>query len=254
MPKKTDGLAEHRRFAGRWTKLGPAVLAALLFLSPAPQADPLSPVGDTLENVTGTVGKTVSGAGETVRKTTGSVGNTVSGTTRSVTESPVFSGPGSLGRAVTQPVGVLSGPAQQQPSGTRQPFPSDPARSQATGEYRPYDVYRNDVPDTLGRGTLARIYFEPGETTLTGGAENRIAGFAQTFAQRIGDVEIRGFADRSSGDDAKASDLALRRAHVVQQALLEHGIGSGRVRASGMGNAGGGDAAEDRVDILFDGY
>ena len=56
------------------------------------------------------------------------------------------------------------------------------------------------------------------------------------------------------GIRARASDLARRRAKAVQQALLEHGIGSGRVRASGMGNVTGDDAAEDRVDILFDGY
>ena len=229
-------------------------LAVLLVAGRGAQADPLPSVGDTVETVTGTVDRTVSGAGETVGRTTGAIGKTVSGTARSVTDSPVVSAPGNLGRDLTQPVGILGSPVQQQSTNAQGTAPSGTVSPEAPNEYRPYDVYRNDLPDTLGRGTLARIYFEPGETTLTGGAENRIAGFAQTFAQRAGNVEIRGFADRSSGDDASANDLALRRAHVVQQALLDHGIGSGRVRASGMGNVGAGDAAEDRVDILFDGY
>ncbi|MEP0709778.1 MAG: OmpA family protein [Parvibaculum sp.] len=249
-----NGPAENRSVAMLPKVLGNLVLAAALFLMPAAHADPLSPVGDTLEEVTGTVGKTVSGAGDTVRKTTGTVGNTVTGAAGAVTDSPIATTPGNLGRDISQPVGILGGPVQRQSTDTRQSYPSGTARTEDPGEYRPYDVYRNDLPDTLGRGTLARIYFEPGEATLNGTARNRIAGFAQNFSQRIGNVEIRGFADRSSGDDAQASDLALRRANAVQQALLEHGIGSGRVRASGMGNVTGDDAAEDRVDILFDGY
>ena len=40
----------------------------------------------------------------------------------------------------------------------------------------------------------------------------------------------------------------------IQQALLQQGFSTGRVRASGMGNTDMADAAEDRVDILFDGY
>jgi len=40
----------------------------------------------------------------------------------------------------------------------------------------------------------------------------------------------------------------------VQQALLEHGMSTGRIRASGMGNVDGKNAASDRVDVLFDGY
>lgn len=253
MLKKPDGPEERRPAACRMTR-ALIVVAALVFAFPSAQADPLSPIGNTLENVTGTVGRTVSGAGETVGKTADTVGNKVTGTARAATEHPVISGPGSLGRAVTQPVGVLGGPAQPQSSATPQPVPPGNARTETPAEYRPYDVYRSDLPDTLGRGTLARIYFEPGEAALSGSAENRIAGFAQSFAQRAGNVEIRGFADRSSGDDARASDLALRRAYAVQQALLAHGIGSGRLRASGMGNVDGGDGANDRVDILFDGY
>ncbi|MBO6633798.1 OmpA family protein [Parvibaculum sp.] len=253
-PKNMNSPAENRSVALLPKVMGNLVLAAALFLTAAAHADPLSPVGNTLEEVTGTVGGTVSGAGDAIRKTTGTVGNTVTGATRSVTENPIATTPGNLGRDISQPVGILSGPEQRQSAGAQQPFPSGTARTEDPGEYRPYDVYRNDLPDTLGRGTLARIYFEPGEATLNGGARNRIAGFAQNFSQRTGNVEIRGFADRSSGDDAQASDLALRRAHAVQQALLEHGIGSGRIRASGMGNISGDDAAEDRVDILFDGY
>ena len=106
----------------------------------------------------------------------------------------------------------------------------------------------------LPEGTLARIYFQPGETVLDLSARNQVAGFVNAFAKRVGNVKVRGHADRSRGGDATAADIAMQRALAVQQALIDQGMSTGRVRASGMGNIDSTMAAADRVDILFDGY
>ncbi|MEX0839516.1 MAG: OmpA family protein [Parvibaculum sp.] len=157
-----------------------------------------------------------------------------------------------LGRDLTQPVGTLTGPVTS-PAQTSSSEPA-PSRDAPPDEYRPNDVFYPYTPDAFPRGTLTRIYFQPGETTLDLGARNQVAGFVNAFAKRIGNVELRGYADRAGGNDAQASDIAMQRALAVQQALLEQGMSTGRVRASGMGNTDTTDAASDRVDILFDGY
>lgn len=213
------------------------VFSAAAAFAPVAGADPLSPVNDTLEQVTDTVGNTVSGAAGTVGRTTGTLGSTIQD------DRPLAP----IGRDITQPVGTLNAPAPSSsgPTYSRSPEPE---------EYRSYDAFQPYTPDTLPRGTLARIYFQPGETALDLGAQNQIAGFANSFGNRVGNVEIRGYADRGRGKDAGASDLAMQRALAVQQALLQQGFSTGRVRASGMGNTDMADAAEDRVDILFDGY
>lgn len=208
-----------------------AVLAA-----PALSADPRSPIEDVLDNVTGTAGRTVSGTVDEINRSATTPARPATG----------------LGRDLTQPVGILTAP-QPAPSSAR---PASPPPTSGRDE-RPQDAYDGFEPNALnispGR-TLARIYFRPGEATLNGSAMNEIAGFAQGYANRVGNVEIRGYADRSRGDDAMASDIAIQRALAVRQALLEQGISAGRVRASGMGNTDISNAAEDRVDIVFDGY
>lgn len=173
----------------------------------------------------------------------------VSGTIEKVTDNAAQAVPG-LSNIANGSAGTLGLPPPQQGPAT-QPAPS---RRATPYEYRPYDAYQSGFPDTLPGGTLARIYFQPGETALDGRARNEVAGFANAFADRVGNVEIRGYADRSGGNDAGASDIAMQRALAVQQALLAQGIDAARVRASGMGNTDVADAAQDRVDILFDGY
>ncbi|PKQ06046.1 MAG: hypothetical protein CVT73_10680 [Alphaproteobacteria bacterium HGW-Alphaproteobacteria-12] len=209
------------------------VFALVALTAPAASADPLSPVEDTLNKVTGTAGRTVSGTVDEVNRTATTAARPATG----------------LGRDLTQPVGILSAP-QPASSGAR------PAPPPATTRYdeRPYGTYEPYAFNAAPGRTLTRIYFRPGETTLDGSAMNEIAGFANNFAPRVGNVEIRGYADRGRGNDAGASDLAMQRALAVRQALLAQGISAGRVRASGMGNVDTASAAEDRVDIVFDGY
>lgn len=232
-----------------------ALVAALSFASFRPlAADPLSPVTGTVKTVTDTVEKTVTGAGRTVEKTVSTTRKTVTTTTEEIgLPSPGTDGTpvDSLGRAIVEPVGTLVTGGRATPSSPAETRSGDGVPQDVT---QPHDVYLSSVPDVLPRGTLARIYFEPGEATLDGAAKNRILGFAQSFRQRIGNVDIKGYADRSRGDDAKARDIAMQRALAVQEALLAQGIGAGRLRASAMGNTDEGDALEDRVDIRFDGY
>lgn len=235
-------------FCGRLPgMLGGVALCALVAFAPAATADPLSPVRDTLERTTDTVGRTVSGAGNTVNRTTDTLGLPPIGDT--VQDDRPLSSVNQLGRDITQPLGTLTAPA---PATTA----SGPAPSQnrAPDEYRPHDAFYPYTPDLLPKGTLARVYFQPGETTLDLTAKNQLAGFVNAFSKRIGNVELRGYADRGGGRDAAASDIAMQRALAVQQALLEHGMSTGRMRASGMGNVDSQNAAADRVDILFDGY
>lgn len=216
--------AHEQRPSREWLSRKPAVLplviaCALILAVSIPgsaEADPLSPVSGTIEKATDNAARTVPG-----------LGNIANGSA------------GTLGLPPPQP-----GPAVQ-------PAPS---RQATSDEYRPYDAYQPGISGVLPRGTLARIYFQPGETTLGGQARNEVAGFANAFADRVGNVEIRGYADRSGGNDAGASDIAMQRALAVQQALLAQGVSIARVRASGMGNTDVADAAQDRVDILFDGY
>ncbi|MEQ8267455.1 MAG: OmpA family protein [Parvibaculum sp.] len=215
--------AHENRLSGEMPARRPAVLpltiACTLILamsfSRSAAADPLSPVSGTIEKVTDNTAQTVPGLSNIANGSAGTLG-----------------------------LPPLQGPAAQ-PAPSRQATPD---------EYRPYDAYQSGFPDTLPGGTLARIYFQPGETALDGRARNEVAGFANAFADRVGNVEIRGYADRSGGNDAGASDIAMQRALAVQQALLAQGIDTARVRASGMGNTDVADAAQDRVDILFDGY
>lgn len=242
------------KFFGQRYRL--VLAAALLCASPpAANADPLSPVTGTVKKVTDTTGRTVSGAGRTVNETLSTAGETVSKTTENIglpgpepEETPVDS----LGRAIIKPVGTLVTPVtgSAAPSSGQQ-APREENQQDIT---QPHDVYQSSIPDVLPRGTLARIYFKPGETRLDGSARNHISGFVQNFRQRVGNVDIKGYADRSRGDDANAKDIAMQRALAVQEALLAQGIEAGRIRASTMGNTDKGDALEDRVDIRFDGY
>lgn len=196
---------------------------AIIAAGPAAAAGPLSPVGESLEKTTGVAGQTVQN-----------------------TNTP---GLPPLGGDIRQPLGTLTAPAPASSSaGPAQP------RDNARDEFRPRDAFYPYTPDTLPEGTLARIYFQPGETGLDLGARNQVAGFVYAFDKRVGNVEIKGYADRSRGGDANAADLAMQRALAVQQALIEQGMSTGRVRASGMGNTDTANAASDRVDILFDGY
>lgn len=192
----------------------------------------------------------MSGAGKTVNRTTDTLGLPPVGNT--IQNDQPLSTVNRLGRDLTQPVGTLTGPVTS-PAQTSSSEPA-PSRDAPPDEYRPNDVFYPYTPDAFPRGTLTRIYFQPGETTLDLGARNQVAGFVNAFAKRIGNVELRGYADRAGGNDAQASDIAMQRALAVQQALLEQGMSTGRVRASGMGNTDTTDAASDRVDILFDGY
>jgi outer membrane protein OmpA-like peptidoglycan-associated protein len=227
-------------------------LGAALVLAPAlpSNADPLSPVTDTVKTVTGATGQTLSGAGR-------AAGNAISAADRTVATTTTAT-PQSLGLPDARPEGIatdsLGGtilpPAPAATSSPRSPDNAGHDRDIT----QPPDAYLTSIPDVLPRGTLARIYFEPGETSLDTAAENRIAGFVQNFRQRIGNVDIKGYADRASGDDARASDIALARALAVQEALLAQGVAAGRLRASTMGNVEEGGALEDRVDIRFDGY
>ena len=233
-------------FGGRLPgALGGVVFLALVVHAPATSADPLSPIHDTLERTTDTVGRTVSGAGNTLNRTTDTlslppVGNTVQ-------DDRPLSSANQLGRDITQPVGTLATPGPASST-------SKPSRQDPPDDYRPHDAFHPYTPDLLPKGTLARVYFQPGETTLDLTAKNQLAGFVNAFSDRIGNIELRGYADRGGGRDAQASEIAMQRALTVQQALLEHGMNTGRIRASGMGNVDGKNAASDRVDILFDGY
>ena len=225
-------------------------LGAALLVLPAPHstADTLSPVTDTVKTVTATAGKTLSGTSRTVEKAVSTAGDTVATTTTTTTQSLGLPDAGSQGTATDSLGRAITAPATA----------SSPRSSGGTNDDRdvtqPYDAYQTSIPDVLPRGTLARIYFEPGETTLDTAAKNRIVGFVQNFRQRIGNVDIKGYADRARGDDARAGDTAMARALAVQDALLAQGIAAGRLRASAMGNVDEGDALEDRVDIRFDGY
>lgn len=243
--------------SNRFARLGRLALAAVLAcaLPFVAHADPLSTVTGTVKTVTDTADKTVSGASRTVNKTVSTTGKTVATTTDSIglpSPGPVGTPVDSLGRAITEPVGTLTTPGvDPAASSSGEPAPRNANPRDVT---QPYDVYQSSIPDVLPRGTLARIYFEPGETRLDVAAQNRISGFAQNFRQRVGNVDIKGYADRGRGKDARASDIAMQRALTVQDALLAQGIEPGRIRASAMGNTDEGDALEDRVDIRFDGY
>ncbi len=206
-------------------------------------ADPL--LNDTLEKVTNTAGQAVSGTVDTVNRTTGTLGLPPGENT--IQADQPLSSVNTIGQDIKRPVGILT-PA---PASSTEPAPATRSTPQA---YRHYDAFQPYTPVILLRGTLARIYFQPGDATLDLSAQNQVAGFANSFGNRVGNVEIRGYADRAGGDDAQASDIAMQRALAVQEALRRQGIEAGRVRASGMGNADVADAAEDRVDILFDGY
>lgn len=227
-------------------------LGAALLVLPAPlsNADTLSPVTGAVKTVTETAGKTLSGTGRTVEKAVSTAGDTVTATTTTTTQRLGLPDAGPEG-SVTDSLGRANGtPAPATASAPR----SSGGAGSDRDVTQPYDAFQTPIPDVLPRGTLARIYFEPGEATLDTAAENRIAGFVQNFRQRIGNVDIKGYADRASGDDARAGDIALARALAVQDALLAQGIAAGRLRASAMGNVDEGDALEDRVDIRFDGY
>jgi outer membrane protein OmpA-like peptidoglycan-associated protein len=216
-------------------------------------ADPLSPVTGTVEAVTETVGKTVSGAGRTVEKTVSTTGQTVGGTMEKLelpSQEREATPVDTLGRAILGPAGSVLANEPDAPPSAGQPR-QEANRQDVT---QPHDVFQSSIPDVLPRGTLARIYFKPGETRLDGAARNRILGFAENFRQRVGNVDIKGYASRARGDDAVARDIAMQRALAVQEALLAQGLGSGRIRASAMGNTDRGGAVEDRVDIRFDGY
>lgn len=240
----TDHL--RKPFGGRLPgALGAALLLALVMFAPVADADPLSPVHDTLARTTDTVGRTVSGAGETVNRTTDPLGLPPVGNT--VQDDRPLSSVNQIGRDITQPVGTLATPAPASAT-------AEPSRQGPPDEHRPHDAFHPYTPDLLPKGTLARVYFQPGETTLDLTAKNQLAGFVNAFSQRVGNIELRGYADRGGGRDAQASDIAMQRALAVQQALLEHGMNTGRIRASGMGNVDGKNTASDRVDILFDGY
>ncbi|MCF8470025.1 MAG: OmpA family protein [Parvibaculum sp.] len=231
-----DGIAKtkphsHRARTASFALMLAFVLAPLT--APTASADPLSPIEDTLNKVTGTAGRTVSGTVDEINRTAATPTRTTTG----------------LGRDLSRPVGILSAPQPASPSA--RPAPPPPTTRY---DERPYGTYEPYAFNAAPGRTLARIYFRPGETTLNGSAMSEIAGFAQGYDDRVGDVEIRGYADRSGGDDAMASDIAIQRALAVRQALLEQGLAAGRMRASGMGNTDTSNAAEDRVDIVFDGY
>jgi len=225
-------------------------LGAALLALPAPHstADTLSPVTDTVKTVTDTAGKTLSSASRTVEKAVSTAGDTAATTTTTTTQSLGLPDAGSQGTATDSLGRAITAPATA----------SSPRSSGSANDdldvTQPYDAYQTSIPDVLPRGTLARIYFEPGETTLDTAATNRIVGFVQNFRERIGNIDIKGYADRANGDDARAGDIAMARALAVQDALLAQGIAAGRLRASAMGNVDEGDALEDRVDIRFDGY
>lgn len=227
-------------------------LGAALLALPAPlsKADTLSPVTDTVKAVTDTAGKTLSGASRTVEKAVSAADDTIAATTTTTTRSLGLPDTGPAGNATDSLGRAMSAPA---PATASAPHPSGSA-STDRDVTQPYDAYQTSIPDVLPRGTLARIYFEPGEATLDTAAKNRIVGFVQNFRQRIGNVDIKGYADRANGDDARAGDIAMARALAVQDALLAQGIAAGRLRASAMGNVDEGNALEDRVDIRFDGY
>ena len=227
-------------------------LGAALLAMPAPHstADTLSPVTDTVKTVTETAGKTLSGASRTVEKAVSTAGDTATTTTTTTTQSLGLPDAGSQGTATDSLGRAIAAPAPATASSPRSSGSANDDRDIT----QPYDAYQTSIPDVLPRGTLARIYFEPGETALDTAAKNRIVGFVQNFRQRIGNVDIKGYADRASGDDARAGDIAMARALAVQDALLAQGIAAGRLRASAMGNVDEGDALEDRVDIRFDGY
>mgnify|MGYP003641499273 FL=1 len=161
-----------------------ALMLVFALAAPAASADPLSPIEDTLNKVTGTAGGTVSGTVDEVNRTATTAARPATG----------------LGRDLTQPVGILSAP-QPASSGERPaPPPATTSRDErAYGRYEPYAF--NAAP---GR-TLTRIYFRPGETTLDGRAMNEIAGFASNFAPRVGNVELRGYADRGRSNAAAES-------------------------------------------------
>lgn len=212
---------------------------AIIAAGPAAAAGPLSPVGESLEKTTGIAGQTVQSANTPGVPPLGST----------IQNSNPLPSTEQLGGDIRQPLGTLTAPAPASSSaGPAQP------RDNARDEFRPRDAFYPYTPDTLPEGTLARIYFQPGETGLDLSARNQVAGFVYAFDKRVGNVEIRGYADRSRGGDANAADLAMQRALAVQQALIEQGMSTGRVRASGMGNTDTANAASDRVDILFDGY
>lgn len=218
-----------------------------LAASQAVDADPL--LNDTLEKVTNTAGQAVFGTADTVNRTTGTLGLPPGG--NPIQADQPLSSVNTIGQDITRPVGVLTAPAPSSPASSAEPAPATRSNPET---YPPYDAFQPYTPDILPRGTLARIYFQPGDATLDLSAQNQVAGFANSFGNHVGNVEIRGYADRAGGDDAQASDIAMQRALAVQEALRRQGIEAGRVRASGMGNTDVADAAEDRVDILFDGY
>lgn len=218
---------------------------AVMATGPGTAAGPLSPVGETLEKTTGMAGQTIQNTRDAANPAAGTPGLPPLGS--AVQNAGSLPSTEQLGGNIRQPLGTMTTPASSSAGPAQAP-------NSARDEFRPRDAFYPYTPDILPEGTLARIYFQPGETTLDLSARNQVAGFVNAFAKRSGNVEIRGYADRSRGGDATATDLAMQRALAVQQALVEQGMSTGRVRASGMGNTDTANAAADRVDILFDGY
>ncbi len=98
------------------------------------------------------------------------------------------------------------------------------------------------------------IFFETKQTTLTVEAKTQlIALVSEIKTQKINKVNIMGFAD-ADGSDALNQTLSEQRAVIVKAFLVEKGMASDLISASGRGKVG---ADKDknrsrRVDILVD--
>jgi outer membrane protein OmpA-like peptidoglycan-associated protein len=97
--------------------------------------------------------------------------------------------------------------------------------------------------------TLGDVLFATGRAELTSGADkslNKLVAFLNKYPDRT--VSIEGYTDSVGGEDYNLG-LSQRRADSVRSYLLDQGVGSGRLVASGKGQSSpvaGNDSASGR--------
>jgi outer membrane protein OmpA-like peptidoglycan-associated protein len=96
---------------------------------------------------------------------------------------------------------------------------------------------------------LLRISFAPDEATLSTASHDEIVAFATELKNKTGRIELEAFAGEAGKVTSNQRRIALRRALVVRQLLLDQGIVAERMDVKALGGATG-DTPLDRVDIL----
>lgn len=109
-----------------------------------------------------------------------------------------------------------------------------------------------EAPLPPPKPALARIPFDGTETAIGRTAREQLDSFSTDYARKGGRFEVRAYAGPPHDTSSNMRRLALRRAIVIRQELVDRGIVPERLLVRAMGGVSD-NGPQDRVDITLPG-